>query len=88
MKSRFFLLIVADDQSYPHAGAYGCPWVKTPGFDRIADPECMRNLSLDPASKKRMKALRRRMDYYERWFSGKINKKKEKTFNLDDYEKE
>lgn len=30
------LLIVADDQSYPHAGAYGCPWVSTPGFDRIA----------------------------------------------------
>lgn len=88
-------------------------------YDLSTDPECMRNLSLDPASKKRMKALRRRMEkalkkggdprmgdngdifdtypyyqqnkfdnYYERWFSGKIDKKKEKTFNLDDYEKE
>src|SRR6185295_7844237 len=30
------LFCVADDWSWPHAGAYGCPWVKTPGFDRVA----------------------------------------------------
>lgn len=30
------LIAVADDQSYPHAGAYGCHWVKTPAFDRVA----------------------------------------------------
>ena len=30
------LFCIADDQSFPHAGAYGCPWVKTPSFDRIA----------------------------------------------------
>lgn len=30
------LFCIADDWSYPHAGAYGCPWVKTPGFDRVA----------------------------------------------------
>lgn len=30
------LLAVADDWSYPHAGAYGCKWVKTPAFDRVA----------------------------------------------------
>jgi len=30
------LVAIADDQSFPHAGAYGCKWVKTPAFDRIA----------------------------------------------------
>jgi arylsulfatase A-like enzyme len=30
------LLAIADDWSYPHASAYGCRWVKTPAFDRIA----------------------------------------------------
>lgn len=30
------LLVVADDQSFPHAGAYGDPFVRTPVFDRIA----------------------------------------------------
>jgi arylsulfatase A-like enzyme len=30
------LIAVADDWSYPHAGAYGCRWVRTPAFDRVA----------------------------------------------------
>lgn len=30
------LLALADDWSYGHAGAYGCRWVKTPAFDRVA----------------------------------------------------
>lgn len=30
------LFCVSDDQSFPHAGAYGCDWVKTPAFDRVA----------------------------------------------------
>jgi arylsulfatase A-like enzyme len=30
------LLAVADDWSYHHAGAYGCPWVRTPALDRVA----------------------------------------------------
>lgn len=30
------LFAVADDWSYGHAGAYGCPWVRTPAFDRVA----------------------------------------------------
>ena len=30
------LFCIADDQSFPHAGAYGCPWIKTPSFDRVA----------------------------------------------------
>ncbi|MCB1123568.1 MAG: sulfatase, partial [Verrucomicrobiae bacterium] len=30
------LFAIADDQSYPHASAYGTDWVNTPGFDRVA----------------------------------------------------
>jgi len=31
------LFCISDDQSFPHAGAYGCNWVKTPAFDRVAN---------------------------------------------------
>ena len=30
------LFLIADDWGHGHAGAYGCPWVKTPNFDRVA----------------------------------------------------
>lgn len=30
------LLVIADDWSWPHAGAYGDPAVRTPNFDRVA----------------------------------------------------
>lgn len=30
------LFIIADDASYQHFGAYGCRWVQTPAFDKIA----------------------------------------------------
>jgi uncharacterized sulfatase len=30
------LVCISDDQSYPHASAYGCKFVNTPNFDRIA----------------------------------------------------
>ena len=30
------LIAVADDWSFGHAGAYGCQWVKTPNFDKVA----------------------------------------------------
>ena len=30
------LFVIADDWSAKHAGAYGCDWVKTPAFDRVA----------------------------------------------------
>jgi len=29
------LFCIADDASFPHFSAYGCNWVKTPGFDRV-----------------------------------------------------
>ncbi len=53
------LFCIADDATYPHLGAYGCPWVTTPAIDRVArdgllftqlfdlirDPECITNLA-------------------------------------------
>lgn len=30
------LIAIADDQSYPHASAYGSTWINTPAFDRVA----------------------------------------------------
>lgn len=30
------LFAIIDDVTYQHVGAYGCKWVKTPNFDRIA----------------------------------------------------
>ncbi|MEY4484618.1 MAG: hypothetical protein RL693_2070, partial [Verrucomicrobiota bacterium] len=30
------LFMIADDWGWQHAGAYGCNWVKTPTFDRVA----------------------------------------------------
>lgn len=30
------LFVLADDWSFPHAGIYGCTWVNTPNFDRVA----------------------------------------------------
>lgn len=30
------LFAISDDQSFPHAGAYGTKWVSTPAFDRVA----------------------------------------------------
>jgi N-sulfoglucosamine sulfohydrolase len=29
------LFCIADDASWAHMGAYGCSWVRTPGFDRV-----------------------------------------------------
>ncbi|WP_297090389.1 sulfatase-like hydrolase/transferase [uncultured Draconibacterium sp.] len=31
------LFAIADDASWAHFGAYGCDWVKTPGFDQVAE---------------------------------------------------
>ncbi len=31
------LFAIADDWSFGHAGAYGCGWVETPNFDRLAN---------------------------------------------------
>lgn len=31
------LFCLADDVSFPHMGAYGCSWVRTPAFNRVAE---------------------------------------------------
>ena len=35
-KAPNILFAISDDQSYPHASAYGCRGIVTPGFDRVA----------------------------------------------------
>ena len=31
------LFVIADDWGWPHASIYGCEWVNTPNFDRVAE---------------------------------------------------
>jgi arylsulfatase A-like enzyme len=45
------LFAISDDQSFPHAGAYGCQWVKTPAFDRIAKEGLLFNQAFTPNAK-------------------------------------
>jgi arylsulfatase A-like enzyme len=45
------LFAIADDASFPHMGAYGCTWVKTPAFDRIANQGILFNNAYTPNAK-------------------------------------
>ncbi len=45
------LVAIADDWSFGHAGAYGCSWVKTPGFDRVAKEGVLFNRFYTPSAK-------------------------------------
>ena len=45
------LFCIADDQSWPHASAYGCPWVNTPAFDRVACEGILFNNAFTPNAK-------------------------------------
>jgi len=45
------LFCIADDQSYPHAGAYGCDWVNTPSFDEIANRGILFTRAYTPMAK-------------------------------------
>jgi arylsulfatase A-like enzyme len=45
----FFAL--ADDISYPHMGAYGMDWIKTPAFDRVAGEGILFTNAYTPNSK-------------------------------------
>lgn len=45
------LFAIADDWSYGHAGAYGCGWVKTPAFDRIAKEGLLFERAFTPNAK-------------------------------------
>jgi N-sulfoglucosamine sulfohydrolase len=45
------LLALADDISHPHMGAYGCSWIRTPGFDRVAKEGVLFNRCYTPNAK-------------------------------------
>jgi N-sulfoglucosamine sulfohydrolase len=45
------LFAVADDWSYGHAGAYGCRWVQTPAFDRLARQGILFTHAYTPSAK-------------------------------------
>lgn len=45
------LFAISDDQSYPHASAYGCNWVDTPAFDRVAKMGLLFNRCYTPNAK-------------------------------------
>lgn len=42
------LIAIADDQSFPFAGAYGCNWVHTPAFDRVASEGILLQIVIPP----------------------------------------
>ncbi len=45
------LFCLADDAAFPHMGAYGTRWVKTPGFDRVADQGILFTRAYTPNAK-------------------------------------
>lgn len=45
------LFAIADDISWPHMKAYGCKWVNTPGFDRVAKNGVLFNNAYTPNAK-------------------------------------
>ncbi len=45
------MFCIADDASYPHAGAYGCSWVKTPAFDLVAQEGVLFTRAYTPNAK-------------------------------------
>ena len=45
------LFAIADDWSGGHAGAYGCRWIKTPAFDRVAESGLLFTRAYTPNAK-------------------------------------
>jgi N-sulfoglucosamine sulfohydrolase len=45
------LLCLADDVSHPHMGAYGTSWIRTPGFERVAQEGLLFSRTYTPNSK-------------------------------------
>jgi uncharacterized sulfatase len=43
------LFAISDDQSWPHASAYGCKFVNTPAFDRVANEGVLFHNAFAPA---------------------------------------
>jgi arylsulfatase A-like enzyme len=50
-KTPNILIAMGDDISFPHMGAYGTAWVKTPGFDRVAKNGLLFNNAYTPNAK-------------------------------------
>ena len=50
-KAPNILIAMGDDISFPHMGAYGTKWVKTPGFDRVASHGILFNNAYTPNAK-------------------------------------
>jgi N-sulfoglucosamine sulfohydrolase len=51
MKRPNILIAMGDDISFPHMGAYGTSWVRTPGFDRVAENGILFNNAYTPNAK-------------------------------------
>lgn len=45
------LFAIADDASYPHMSAYGCSWIETPAFDRVAEEGILFTRAYTPNAK-------------------------------------
>lgn len=45
------LFAIADDASWKHFGAYGCKWVETPAFDRVAENGILFSRAYTPNAK-------------------------------------
>src|SRR5436309_1008455 len=45
------LIAIADDASWPHMSAYGCRFVRTPNFDRVAREGVLFNNCFTPTPK-------------------------------------
>ncbi len=45
------LIAIADDWGYANAGAYGCKWIKTPTFDRVASEGLLFTHAYTPTAK-------------------------------------
>ena len=50
------LFAIADDWSFGHAGAYGCDWVRTPNFDRLAKEGILFQRAYTPVSYTHLRA--------------------------------
>ena len=51
LKPPNILFAIADDVSYPHMGAYGTDWVRTPAFDRVAEEGLLFERAYTPNAK-------------------------------------
>ena len=51
LKPPNILFCIADDASFPHMGAYGCNWIQTPSFDRIAQQGILFTNAFTPNAK-------------------------------------